>query len=247
MHILLGWQTGPVSPPEWEPDNKGKHWKRHMLLVFDQVKKTYSDTEGEIKVLRGVNFEISAGKTIALTGESGSGKSTVLHIACGLESPTEGNVQLLGRELTVMDDAGRAALRRNDVSVVFQQSNLIPSLKVAANISFHAMLCGRLDQKYIESLIEALGLDAHLQRYPEALSGGQQQRVAIARALAMRPKLLLADEPTGNLDEVTADAVLQQMLSLVHETGASLMLVTHSPKIAALMDYELKLQGGLVT
>ena len=211
MHILLGWQTGPVSPPEWEPDNKGKHWKRHMLLVFDQVKKTYSDTEGEIKVLRGVNFEISAGKTIALTGESGSGKSTVLHIACGLESPTEGNVQLLGRELTVMDDAGRAALRRNDVSVVFQQSNLIPSLKVAANISFHAMLCGRLDQKYIESLIEALGLNNHLQRYPEALSGGQQQRVAIARALAMRPKLLLADEPDGNRGELTADTRFHQM------------------------------------
>ena len=218
-----------------------------MLLVFDQVKKTFSDKEGEIKVLRGVSFEISAGKTIALTGESGSGKSTVLHIACGLDSPTEGSVKMLGRELTVMDDAGRAALRRNDVSLVFQQFNLIPSLTVAANISFHATLCGRLDHKYIENLIEALGLKDHLQRYPEALSGGQQQRVAIARALAMRPKLLLADEPTGNLDEVTADAVLHQMLSLVNETGASLLLVTHSPKIAALMDSELKLYGGLVS
>lgn len=218
-----------------------------MLLAFDQVKKTYSDTEGEIEVLRGVNFEITAGKTIALTGESGSGKSTILHIACGLEAPTEGSVQMLGRELTGMDDAGLAALRRKDVSLVFQQFNLIPSLTVAANVSFHATLCGRLDQKYIESLIDVLGLNGHLHRYPEALSGGQQQRVAIARALAMRPKLLLADEPTGNLDEITADAVLQQMLSLVHETGASLMLVTHSPKIAALMDYELKLHGGVVT
>ena len=218
-----------------------------MLLVFDKVKKTFSDKEGEIKVLRGVSFEIAAGKTTALTGESGSGKSTVLHIACGLDSPTEGGVQMLGQELTVMDDAGRAALRRNDVSLVFQQFNLIPSLTVAANISFHATLCGRLDHKYIENLIEALGLKDHLQRYPEALSGGQQQRVAIARALAMRPKLLLADEPTGNLDEVTADAVLHQMLSLVNETGASLLLVTHSPKIAALMDCELKLNGGLVS
>ena len=217
-----------------------------MVLSFDEVKKSYFDIEGEIPILREVSFELMPGETLAITGESGSGKSTVLHIAGGLEAPTNGSVLLSGRDLTAMDDAGRAAMRRHDVSLVFQQFNLIPSLTVAANISFHAALSGRKDENYIGQLVEALGLGDHLLKYPEVLSGGQQQRVAIARAIAMKPKLLLADEPTGNLDEATADDVLDQMLSLVAETGAALMIVTHSPKIASAMDRELRLQGGFL-
>ncbi len=217
-----------------------------MVLAFDEVKKSYFDIEGEIPILREVSFELMPGETLAITGESGSGKSTVLHIAGGLEAPTNGSVLLSGRDLTAMDDAGRAAMRRHDVSLVFQQFNLIPSLTVAANISFHAALSGRKDENYIGQLVEALGLGDHLIKYPEVLSGGQQQRVAIARAIAMKPKLLLADEPTGNLDEATADDVLDQMLSLVAETGAALMIVTHSPKIASAMDRELRLQGGFL-
>lgn len=218
-----------------------------MVLVFDAVKKSYRDSDGDVPVLRGVSFELAPGKTLALTGESGSGKSTVLHIAGGLEAPSSGAVQLAGRDLTGMGDTERAALRRSEVALVFQQFNLIPSLTVASNISFQAALSGRVDTAYIERLVNALGLSAQLHKYPEALSGGQQQRVAIARALAAKPKLLLADEPTGNLDEATADGVLEQMLSLVEETGAALMLVTHSPKIAARMDRELHLRGGVVT
>ena len=217
-----------------------------MVLAFDEVKKSYFDIEGEIPILREVSFELMPGETLALTGESGSGKSTVLHIAGGLEAPTNGSVLLSGRDLTAMDDAGRAAMRRHDVSLVFQQFNLIPSLTVAAYISFHAALSGRKDENYIGQLVEALGLGDHLLKYPEVLSGGQQQRVAIARAIAMKPKLLLADEPTGNLDEATADDVLDQMLSLVAETGSALMIVTHSPKIASAMDRELRLQGGFL-
>ncbi len=217
-----------------------------MVLSFDEVKKSYFDIEGEIPILREVSFELMPGETLAITGESGSGKSTVLHIAGGLEAPTDGSVLLSGRDLTAMDDAGRAAMRRHDVSLVFQQFNLIPSLTVAANISFHAALSGRKDENYIGQLVEALGLGDHLLKYPEVLSGGQQQRVAIARAIAMKPKLLLADEPTGNLDEATADDVLDQMLSLVAETGSALMIVTHSPKIASAMDRELRLQGGFL-
>ena len=217
-----------------------------MLLTFDQVTKTYFDSEGEVSVLRGINFELKPGKTLALTGESGSGKSTVLHIAGGLEDPTDGNVRVSGQDLTSMDDAGRAAMRRNEVSLVFQQFNLIPSLTVAANISFQAALSGQTDESYIAGLVEALGLKSHLRKYPESLSGGQQQRVAIARAMAMKPKLLLADEPTGNLDEATADEVLKQMLNLVTEMGSALMIVTHSPKIASLMDREIRLHGGVL-
>ena len=217
-----------------------------MVLTFDQVTKTYFDSEGEVSVLRGINFELKPGKTLALTGESGSGKSTVLHIAGGLEDPTDGNVRVSGQDLTSMDDAGRAAMRRNEVSLVFQQFNLIPSLPVAANISFQAALSGQTDESYIAGLVEALGLKSHLRKYPESLSGGQQQRVAIARAMAMKPKLLLADEPTGNLDEATADEVLKQMLNLVTEMGSALMIVTHSPKIASLMDSEIRLHGGVL-
>ena len=217
-----------------------------MVLTFDQVTKTYFDSEGEVSVLRGINFELKPGKTLALTGESGSGKSTVLHIAGGLEDPTDGNVRVSGQDLTSMDDAGRAAMRRNEVSLVFQQFNLIPSLTVAANISFQAALSGQTDESYIAGLVEVLGLKSHLRKYPESLSGGQQQRVAIARAMAMKPKLLLADEPTGNLDEATADEVLKQMLNLVTEMGSALMIVTHSPKIASLMDREIRLHGGVL-
>lgn len=218
-----------------------------MVLAFDAVKKSYVDSDGEVPVLRGVSFELPPGATLALTGESGSGKSTVLHIAGGLEAPSSGRVQLAGQDVTTLNDAARAALRRNEISLVFQQFNLVPSLTVAANISFQAALSGRVDTGYIERLVAALGLSDQMHKYPEALSGGQQQRVAIARALAAKPKLLLADEPTGNLDEATAEGVLDQMLDLVAETGAALMVVTHSPKIAARMDRELRLQGGVVT
>ena len=217
-----------------------------MVLEFDKVKKSYFDIEGEISVLRGISFKLMAGKTLALTGESGSGKSTVLHIAAGLEAPTNGSVLISGQNLTCMDDEGLAAMRRHDVSLIFQQFNLIPSLTVAANISFHAALSGRKDENYIKKIVGALDLEDHLFKYPESLSGGQQQRVAIARAMAVKPKLLLADEPTGNLDEATAAEVLNQMLSLVAETGSALMIVTHSPKIASIMDHELRINGGIL-
>mmetsp|Transcript_21044 Transcript_21044/g.33725 ORF Transcript_21044/g.33725 Transcript_21044/m.33725 type:complete len:219 (+) Transcript_21044:298-954(+) len=217
-----------------------------MLLEFDAVQKAFPDIEGPVPVLRGVSFAMDGGQTLALTGESGSGKSTLLHIAGGLESADAGRVRVCGHDLTGMDDAARAALRRDDIALVFQQFNLIPSLTVAANVAFQARLAGRLDQGHIDHLVDGLGLRDHMAKYPETLSGGQQQRVAIARALAAKPKLLLADEPTGNLDEGTAEAVLDQMLYLVAETRAALLVVTHSPKVAARMDREIHLSGGRV-
>ena len=217
-----------------------------MVLEFKNVEKSYRDSGVDVPVLNGVSFELAAGATLALTGESGSGKSTALHIAGGLESADAGNVRVAGQDLAGLDDRSRAHLRCHDIALVFQQFNLIPSLTVAANISFQASLAGRVDKPYVAELVAALGLAEQLGKYPEALSGGQQQRVAIARALAARPKLLLADEPTGNLDEATADDVLDQMLALVAKTGAALMVVTHSPKLAARMDRTLHLAGGMV-
>ncbi|MFK7877901.1 MAG: ABC transporter ATP-binding protein [Paracoccaceae bacterium] len=217
-----------------------------MLLELETVQKSYRDTVGDVPVLRGVSFGLEAGQSLALTGESGSGKSTLLHIAGGLETPDAGAVRFGGMDLVPMDDRARAAFRQTEIALVFQQFNLIPSLTVSANISFQAALSGRVDRAFITMLTDALGLTAHVTKYPEALSGGQQQRVAIARALAARPKLLLADEPTGNLDEATAHAVLDQMLDLVAQSGAALMVVTHSPTIAARMDRTLHLRGGLI-
>ncbi len=217
-----------------------------MVLEIDAVTKSFAESDGPVEVLRGVTLSLNKGQTLALTGESGSGKSTLLHIAAGLEHPDSGSVRINGAELTKMDDAGRAALRRHDIALVFQQFNLIPSLTVDANIRFQARLNGRLEPKRIEHLTSALGLAEHLHKYPEALSGGQQQRVAIARALAAKPTLLLADEPTGNLDEGTAGDVLSEMQQLVAETGAAMMIVTHSPQVAGRMDRQLHLRGGVL-
>ncbi|MEO0864775.1 MAG: ATP-binding cassette domain-containing protein, partial [Pseudomonadota bacterium] len=147
-------------------------------------------------------------------------------------------------DITAMSDTQRAEVRRRDVAVVFQQFNLIPSLTVADNIAFQARLSGHVDAELVARLADRLGLAEQMRKYPEALSGGQQQRVAIARALAARPRLLLADEPTGNLDEDTAAEVLDQLVALVSDSGAALLVVTHSPAIAARMDQRLHLRQG---
>lgn len=215
-----------------------------MLLDVANLKKSYRSAEGAIPVLHGVDLALTAGQTVALTGESGSGKSTLLHLVGGLDLADSGSIRLGGQEVTGLDDRARAMLRRRMVGLVFQQFNLIPSLDVAANIAFQARLAGRLDRAHVDRLTRALGLEGHLGKYPEQLSGGQQQRVAIARTLAARPHLILADEPTGNLDESTADEVLGQMLALVAETGAGLIVATHSARLAARLDQTLHLSRG---
>ncbi|TGD66493.1 ABC transporter ATP-binding protein [Tabrizicola sp. WMC-M-20] len=213
-----------------------------MLLRLQDVTKTYAASE--TPVLRGITLELNMGEMLALTGESGSGKSTLLHLIGGLDSADSGQLVVDGVDMTPLDDAGRAALRRGTVGVIFQQFNLIPSLTVAANIAFQARLAGRHDPAFATDLAQRLGLTDYLNRYPEQLSGGQQQRVAIARTLAARPKLVLADEPTGNLDEATADTVFALLCDLVRDTGAALVLVTHSERLAARMERRLHLRGG---
>ena len=217
-----------------------------MLLELKDITKSFSGVDGDVKVLRGVSLGLDAGQTLALTGESGSGKSTILHISAGLEVPDGGSLHLEGVEINKLSEAERANLRRSEIGIVFQQFNLIPSLTVEANIGFQASLAGRRDKTFESELVEELGLSDQLKKYPESLSGGQQQRVAIARALAVRPKLLLADEPTGNLDESTASAVLTAMLDLVGRTGAALMVVTHSAALAKKMDRRVRLKGGVL-
>ena len=191
-----------------------------------------------------MDLSLEAGKSLALTGESGSGKSTLLHLVAGLDSPDSGDIILVGKNIARLDDAALALLRRGTVGLVFQQFNLIPSLDIAANLAFQARLAGKYDAAWTARLADRLGLSPFLTRYPEQLSGGQQQRVAIGRTLAARPKLILADEPTGNLDEATGDAVLDLMLSLQAETGASLLVVTHSMRLAQRLDARVHLHSG---
>lgn len=218
--------------------------RKKMILQLEHVTKHYRDQSDLIPVLTDVNFNISAGETVALTGDSGSGKSTLLHIAAGLETPDVGKVLIGDRDISRLSESDRARVRRTDVSVIFQQFNLIPSITVEANIRFQAELSKRTDDAWISELVKVLGLQAHLRKYPEVLSGGQQQRVAIARSLALRPTFLLADEPTGNLDEKTSDTVVSQMLALVAESNTSLLIVTHSPHVAAKMKNQKLLQNG---
>lgn len=215
-----------------------------MLLNLQDVTKTYPGAEAP--VLRGISFSMDKGEKLALTGESGSGKSTLLHLIGGLDSADGGSIRVEGIDLMPLDDAGRAALRRGRVGVIFQAFNLIPSLTVSANIAFQARLAGRHNAAEADRLAQRLGLTDHLAKFPEQLSGGQQQRVAIARAILPRPALVLADEPTGNLDEGTADTVLDLLSELVTESGAGLVLVTHSERLAGRMDRRLHLRTGRV-
>jgi putative ABC transport system ATP-binding protein len=215
-----------------------------MLLEVNGVSKSYATGEGSLQVLRGVSFAVARADCVALTGESGSGKSTLLHLVGGLDRPDSGSITFEGRDVTKLGEAALAAYRRSSVGLVFQQFNLIPSLDVAANLAFQARLAGRHDAAWCALLAERLGLSALLTRYPEQLSGGQQQRVAIGRALAPKPPLILADEPTGNLDEATGDQVLDLMLALQAETGAALLMVTHSARLAARLGRRLHLSAG---
>ena len=208
--------------------------------------KAYHTAGEEIAVLRGVNLDVAPGERVALTGESGSGKSTLLHLIAGLDAADGGEIRLDDADMSALSDTGRAELRRDRLGLVFQQFNLIPSLSVNDNLAFQARIAERHDPVWHKELVERLGLGNLLKRYPEQLSGGQQQRVAIGRALATRPKLLLADEPTGNLDEATADEVLRLARELVARSGCSLLMVTHSARLAATLDRKVTLHAGLV-
>jgi len=225
----------------------GKANGNAIVLSVQNLTKTYRTASETIAVLRGVNLEVARGERVALTGESGSGKSTLLHLIAGLDSADSGEIRLDETSVTALSDAGRAALRRDRLGLVFQQFNLIPSLNVADNLAFQARIAGRHDAAWHTELVERLGLASLLKRYPEQLSGGQQQRVAIGRALAPRPLLLLADEPTGNLDEDTADDVLALARDLVARSGCGFLMVTHSARLAATLDRRVTLHAGLIS
>jgi putative ABC transport system ATP-binding protein len=208
--------------------------------------KSYRTPQGRLAVLRGVDLVVAAGESVALTGESGSGKSTLLHLIAGLDDADSGDILIGTDNMARLDDAARSKLRRQRIGLVFQQFNLIPSLPVADNLAFQARIAGRADTAWQAELARRLGLADLLARYPEQLSGGQQQRVAIGRALAVKPALVLADEPTGNLDETSADEVVELARDLIRMTGCAFLMVTHSERLAARFDRRVHLSAGRI-
>jgi putative ABC transport system ATP-binding protein len=197
-----------------------------------------------VLVLDTLDFEMNSAASVALLGESGSGKSTLLHLIAGLDKPDSGEIEIEGRKLGSLSESALAEMRRQQVSLVFQQFHLISTLTVADNIQFQAALCRRFDADFEIQLIQQLGLGAQLKKYPHQLSRGQQQRVAIARSLLHKPHLVLADEPTGNLDEQSSLEVMSLFSDLVKKAGCSLLMVTHSRDMAAFMDRSVLLHNG---
>jgi putative ABC transport system ATP-binding protein len=216
------------------------------VLDITGLTKSYRSASETVAVLRGVNLRVGPRESVALSGESGSGKSTLLHLIAGLDAADGGEIKVDGTALSGLNDAARASMRRDRLGLVFQQFNLIPSLSVEDNLKFQSRLAGKHDAAWHAELTERLGLGDLLKRYPEQLSGGQQQRLAIGRALAPKPLLLLADEPTGNLDEDTADEVLALARDLVVRSGCGFLMVTHSARLAARLDRQVMLHAGLI-
>lgn len=217
------------------------------ILKTTNLRKIYGKNETEVRALDGVTLSVMKGEFAAIVGTSGSGKSTLLHMIGGLDVPTSGSVTVDGQELSAMTDEQLTIFRRRNIGFVFQQYNLVPMLNVWENIILPVRLDGKTPEKeYIDDIIETLGLNQKLENLPSALSGGQQQRVAIARALASKPAILLADEPTGNLDSRTSQDVLGLLkvtCELFHQT---IVMITHNEEIAQLADRILRIEDGKI-
>jgi len=218
-------------------------------LELRQVTRTYVQSSGKLPVLRGVSLTIQPGEIVALVGPSGAGKSTLLHLAGLLERPDSGAVLLEGKDCSRMNDAERTASRRAAIGFVYQFHHLLPEFSAAENIVLPQMIAGvarRAAHRRALELLALVGLEARAEHRPARLSGGEQQRVAILRALANQPRLLLGDEPTGNLDHRTADDVTAVLLDLVRRTGLAALIATHNLDLARRMDRTLSLEDGMV-
>jgi lipoprotein-releasing system ATP-binding protein len=217
------------------------------VLQLDSVKRTYHQGSREIRVLDQASATLKPGQAVALVGPSGAGKSTLLHIAGLLETPDEGRVLVNGKDCSRMNDADRTAMRRNEMGFVYQFHQLLPEFSAEENVVIPQMIHGtpkREARSHAIELLELLGLGPRVSHRPAELSGGEQQRTAIARALANKPRLLLADEPTGNLDPSTADRVFGDLMDLIEHTGVAALIATHNMELASKMHRVLRLADG---
>ena len=213
------------------------------------VSRSYREGTTTNQVLNDVSVDVAQGECVALRGRSGSGKSTLLNVVSGIDQPDAGRVVIDGRDITAMGERDRTLFRRRHLGFVYQAFNLVPTLSVADNVGLVLELNGHRGaamRERVAELLNAVDLAASGERYPDTLSGGEQQRVAIARALAHEPQLILADEPTGNLDERSAALVLELLNSLVRERGGTMLIATHSPAVARFCDRTLELRAGRI-
>ena len=223
---------------------------REPHVRIRNLSRSYREGDRQRAVLRGLDADFGRGVTAALRGRSGSGKSTLLNLVSGIDTPDDGEVIIDGVTITAMSERDRTLFRRRHIGFVYQAFNLVPVLSAADNVRLVLELNGvrgRAAGARVTELLAAVGLESRARSYPDTLSGGEQQRVAIARALAHRPSLLLADEPTGNLDDATAEAVLRLLLGLVREGGGSMIVATHSAAVASVCDVVLELRDGLLS
>ena len=221
--------------------------RRDTVLEAQRVGKQVSSPEGMLAILSDVSLAIERGETVAIMGASGAGKSTLLALLAGLDEPTSGTVRLAGRDLTGLDEDGRAAVRARHVGFVFQTFHLVPSLTALENVMLPLELAGRGDARAAATEVLArVGLAERVGHYPRQLSGGEQQRVAIARAFVTRPDVLFADEPTGNLDAATGERIMELLFGLNAETGTTLVLVTHDRALAARCGRVIRLDAGRI-
>ena len=217
------------------------------ILETKALRKVYGSGDTEVRALDGVDLTVEKGEFVAVVGTSGSGKSTLLHMLGGLDRPTGGTVTVDGKELSAMRDEELTIFRRRKIGFVFQNYNLVPVLNVYENIVLPIQLDGNApDKAYVERIIETLGLEAKLQNLPNNLSGGQQQRVAIARALAAKPAIILADEPTGNLDSATSLDVMGLLKVTAQKFSQTIVMITHNEELAQMADRIIRIEDGRI-
>ena len=229
------------------PSSEKAHQSAAPVIMLDEARLALSSAEGMVEILRGISLSIEAGETVGVLGPSGAGKTSLLMIMAGLESLTGGSISLAENDITTMGEDALAALRRDQVGIVFQAFRLIPSMTALQNVAVPMELAGRRDaDEMAATALEAVGLGHRKTHLPDQMSGGEQQRVAIARAIATRPRILLADEPTGNLDSGTSEKVIATLFEATKSAGAALVLVTHDADLAERCDRVLTIEDGRI-
>ena len=236
-----------TDPTVSSPSSEKARQSAAPVIMLDQARLALSSAEGMVEILRGISLSIEAGETVGVLGPSGAGKTSLLMIMAGLESLTGGSISLAENDITTMGEDALAALRRDQVGIVFQAFRLIPSMTALQNVAVPMELAGRRDaDEMAATALEAVGLGHRKTHLPDQMSGGEQQRVAIARAIATRPRILLADEPTGNLDSGTSEKVLATLFDATKSAGAALVLVTHDASLAERCERVLTIEDGRI-
>lgn len=219
---------------------------QQALLTASHLNKTVQVGEQSLSIIKDVSIHVDAGEFVVIMGKSGSGKSTLLGLLAALDYPDSGSVELAGQTLSSLDEDALAVIRQRDMGFVFQSFHLLPTLTVAENIAFPLDIARRPNKARVNELIEAVDLGHRRHSLPNQLSGGEQQRTAVARALVSQPKIVFADEPTGNLDEQNADQVMNLLLDLRQQTGSALVVVTHDPALAEMADRVITMHDGMI-